>query len=183
MLNLRLFCVYWKKHKTRKPPKVRNNHAYIGGLAAYGYNINMKALISKYYRLRSSWWRWNRILFPSPAELRLIEIMGGKVVRFHGIKHPRTHYPLAWIRSMGKVLRDEKFGREVRCGKYFIDFGNDLAMGLEVDGAAYHRDVVAAFDRDSYLYQRGWRVVHIPAIRLWNEPDRVQREVLKFLYI
>jgi len=142
----------------------------------------MDAIVKRYYRTRSAWWRLNRLLFPSPAELRLIEIMGGKYVTVEWLKHPKTKFRFAIVLSLGKFLRDEKFGREVRVGKYYIDFGNDVGWGLEVDGAEYHRDIVAAFDRDSYLYQRGWRVMHIMAVRLWNEPAVVQREVLKFLY-
>jgi len=142
----------------------------------------MDAIVKRYYRTRSAWWRLNRLLFPSPAELRLIEIMGGKYWKIEWLKHPRTKFRFAIVLSLGKFLRDEKFGREVRVGKYYIDFGNDVLMGIEVDGAEYHRDVVAAFDRDSYLYQRNWRVMHIMAVRLWNEPAVVQREVLKFLH-
>lgn len=141
----------------------------------------MNYLISKYYRIRSQWFRLNRLLFPSPAELRLVEIMGGKVIRFKGIRHPDTGFPFAIIFSMGNIFKEEKFRREVRAGRYFIDFGNDIFWGIEVDGAEYHRDVVAAFDRDAYIYDRGWRVKHIPAVRLWLEPDVVQRDVLKFL--
>jgi very-short-patch-repair endonuclease len=42
-------------------------------------------------------------------------------------------------------------------------------------------DVVAQFDRDIYLYERGWKVLHIPAIWLWNNPNKVQQQVLGFL--
>lgn len=122
------------------------------------------------------------MLFPSPAELKLIEIMGGKFLKINKLKHPKTHFPFAIVLSMGKVLETEKFKREVRIGKYFVDFGNDIAWAIEVDGKNFHRDVVAEFDRDSYIYQRGWRIWHIDAVRLWNSPDLVQREVLKFLY-
>jgi very-short-patch-repair endonuclease len=106
--------------------------------------------------------------------------MGGKVWQSKFIKWPGG-FPLAIVLSKGKFLREEKVRREVRVGKYFLDFGNDLYYGLEVDGAAYHQDVVAAFDRDSYLYMRGWKVLHIPAIWLWNNPNKVQQQVLGFL--
>jgi len=83
---------------------------------------------------------------------------------------------------MGKAFRDERFKREVRVGKYYLDFGNDIFWGIEVDGEKWHMDVIAEFERESYIYQRGWRILRIKAIRLWNDPARVQREVLQFLY-
>jgi very-short-patch-repair endonuclease len=137
-------------------------------------------LKKKYYRVRSQAWRLKRIFFPSPAELKLITLMGGKVWQSKHIKWPNG-FALAIVFSKGKFLREEKMRREVRVGKYFLDFGNDLYYGLEVDGRAYHQDVVAAFDRDSYLYMRGWKVLHIPAIWLWNNPNKVQQQVLGFL--
>lgn len=148
----------------------------------YGIMITMDGVIRKYYIYRSRWFRINRIIFPSPAELRFIEIMGGRVFRLKYVRHPRTKFPIAYIASMGKVLRDEKFKREVRVGKYFLDFGNDVFCAIEIDGRNWHMDVVAEFERDSYIYQRGWRIKHIDAIKLWNQPDQVQREILKFLY-
>ena len=142
----------------------------------------MKNLIKKYYRLRSKYWRMKRILFPSPAELRFIEIMGGKVVRFKKIKSRKSGFCLAIIYSLGAPLNDERFKREKRVGRYFVDFGNDICIGIEIDGKQWHRDVVKEFERDSYFYQLGWRIKRIDAIRVFNSPDKVQREVLQFLY-
>jgi hypothetical protein len=137
-------------------------------------------MIKKYYRIRSRVWRMKRIIFPSPAELKFITLMGGKVWQSKYIKWPGG-FPLAIVFSKGKFLREEKVRREVRVGKYFIDFGNDLKYGLEIDGRSYHMDVVAQFDRDIYLYERNWKVLHIPAIWLWNNPNKVQQQVLGFL--
>jgi very-short-patch-repair endonuclease len=107
--------------------------------------------------------------------------MGGKVWQSKHIKWPGG-FPLALVLSRGKILKEEKFKREVRAGRYWIDLANEIYVGLEVDGEKWHRDVVAQFDRDSYLYMRGWRIHHISAIRLWLEPNKVQQEVLSFLY-
>lgn len=151
--------------------------------AVYVYNVtimNIKTLVSKYYRLRSRYWRAKRLLFPSVAETRLIELMGGKVWKFDKLKV--NGFPLAIVLSRGTVLKDERVKREVRVGKYYLDFANDLYYGIEVDGAAYHKDVVAQFDRDSYIYTRGWRVIHIPALWIFLHPQKVQRIVLEFLY-
>lgn len=147
------------------------------------YIINsMVGLINKYYRLRSKWYRYNRIIFPSPAEMRFIEIMGGKVFRIEKIRHRSTKFPMTIVLSMGSVLKDECFQREVRVGKYFIDFGNDVLYGFEIDGRQWHRDVVKEFEREIYFHDRGWRVKHIDAVKLYNAPDQVQREVLAYLY-
>jgi very-short-patch-repair endonuclease len=83
---------------------------------------------------------------------------------------------------MGKILSGENFKREVRVGRYFLDFGNDVFWGIEIDGRKFHLDIVAEFDRDSYLYERGWRIKHIDAIKVFNEPDVVMRDVLQFFY-
>jgi very-short-patch-repair endonuclease len=136
-------------------------------------------LVVKYYRIRSSFYRWKRLLFPSPAELRLIELLGGKVFKIEKLKV--NGFAFAIVLRKGRLLRNEKVKREVRVGRYYLDFGNDLYYGLEVDGAAYHKDVVAAFDRDSYIYTRGWRVLHIPALHIYYHPQKVQQQVLGFL--
>ncbi len=114
--------------------------------------------------------------------MRFIEIMGGRVMRFEKIRSRKTGFPLSIVISMGRFLKDERFKREVRAGKYFVDFGNDILYAFEIDGKYWHMDVVAQFERDSYLYQRGWRIMRIEAVRIYNNPDAVKREVLKFLY-
>lgn len=85
--------------------------------------------------------------------------------------------------SMGKWLNEEKFKREVRYGKYWVDFANDLNRVIEIDGRQWHMDVVADFDRDIYLREKphNCQIMRVKAVRLWNDKDRVQREVLKFL--
>lgn len=154
--------------------------------------------INKYYKLRASYYRMNRMLFPSPAELKLIEIMGGKVIRIKFIKHHETGFKLAFVLSMGKILKAQKFEREVKAGKCWIDFGNDIQWGIEVDGKQWHRNVVKEFERAEYLsgfcdrkcqkkcqkhLNVGWRIKHIDAVRLYNEPAKVQAELLKFLNV
>lgn len=137
----------------------------------------------KYRIVRARWWRWNRLLFPSAAEVRFVEIMGGKFFTVSWLRHWQTKRPLTIIYSLGKVLESERFGREVFCGgRFWVDFANDIYMGIDVDGAAYHTDVVRQFERDSHLYQRGYRIIHIPAVKLWNDPGFVQRQVLAFVY-
>jgi len=140
-----------------------------------------KRLYWRYYKLRASFRRRRRLLFPSPAELRLIVIMGGRVVQIKRLRDPSTGFPLALVIKWPKVFKHEFVRREVRCGPYYIDFGNDIGRGIEIDGRAYHTDVVAAFERDSYLYQRNWLIMHIPALWLWNNPVKVQQLVIGHL--
>ena len=161
-------------------------------------NHSTYSLVNYYYRFRARWFRWNRMLFPSPAEIKLVEIMGGRAIAIQFIKHPQTKFPLTFVLSLGKALKTQNFQREVKAGKYWIDFGNDILWGLEVDGKNFHRDIVREQDRHEYLTsfcdkkckkncQRhanlGWRVKHIPAVRLWLEPATVQSEVLRFLSV
>ena len=135
-------------------------------------------------------------MFPSAAEVRFIKIMGGKIITIYFLKHPQTKQPLRFVLNVGRALSVENFEREVRAGKYWLDFGNDIFWVIEVDGAKYHRDIVREQERDDYLmgfchkrcrkpcYKHsnvGYRVKHISAIRLWNEPAVVQSEVLRFL--
>lgn len=135
----------------------------------------------KYYHLRGRYYRDSRMIFPSPAEIRFIRLMGGKVVTVGFFKHLKTGFPLAVVLTMGKTLRQEQVRREVRVGGKYVDFGNDINRGIEVDGKAYHTDIIAQVERDEYFNKHGWLVLHIPAIEVFNQPDKVQRKVLNFL--
>lgn len=138
-------------------------------------------LIGKYYRLRARYWRLQRLLFMSPAEARFVRLMGGRVLTFRHIRSTKTGFPLTFVLGLGRSLRAQQFRREVRVGKYYVDFANDIGWCIEIDGSEWHRDVVAEFERESYLYQRGCRILRIKAPRLWNDSAGVQRDVLKFL--
>lgn len=108
--------------------------------------------------------------------------MGGHVLRLNKIKHWRSGFPLTIYWRMGKVLRREKFKREVRIGKYFVDFCNDLGWIIEIDGHDYHMDILADLTREGYIRERGFEHwMRIPAHRLWRDPSRVQQDLLKFL--
>lgn len=140
----------------------------------------LKKLVSKYYRLRSRYYRESRLLFPSPAELRFIELMGGRYVTLPFFRHYKTGFCGALVLSMGKTLRREGFRREVRVGAKFCDFGNDIKRAIEIDGSYFH-DIVEQQERDDYFAKYDWRVLHIDATDVWRQPDVVQRRVLKFL--
>lgn len=108
--------------------------------------------------------------------------MGGEVVVFKNLKHWRTKFPLAWVVDLGPWLRSEYIKREVRCGWYFIDFGNDILRGIEIDGAAFHQNKAREIERDEYLESCGWLVFHIKASRLWRDPDVVSNQTRLFLW-
>lgn len=134
-------------------------------------------LYDRYMRFMSSYRRWRRLLFPSAAEIKFIQLMGGHVWLLPVWSGKSS---LAIV-SLGKTLRRYRFKREVRCGRYYMDFANDLGWAIEVDGARYHMDVVADFDREVYIRQRGWRMLRVPAYRVFHDPNRVWRDVLKYI--
>jgi very-short-patch-repair endonuclease len=113
--------------------------------------------------------------------------MGARLFVIGFIKDPATGFPMSIVYRKGRVLRDAKMQRELRIGKCSVDFGNDIGWVIEVDGSAWHQDVVADFDREVYLrdYLRRQKLdlhlLRIKAPRLWNDRTAVQREVLKFL--
>lgn len=142
--------------------------------------------INRYRRLRAKYRRLKRLLYPSPAEMRLVELCGGKVLTIASVRGNRTKknpagFPLAFVISMGALLRAEGVRREVRCGKYWIDFANDISRAIEVDGADYHTDIVYEQERDDYLVSKGYFVMHLPAIEMTRRPETVYKKVSEFL--
>jgi very-short-patch-repair endonuclease len=143
----------------------------------------MSALISKYYRYRSRYWQLQRLLFPSPAEVRFIELMGGRCTKIVHVKNHKTKFPLVIVWSLGKTLKRQNYKREVRYGRYYVDFANDLNRIIEVDGAAYHMDVIADMDREIDIKGRqpDARFLRVKAYQLYNNSAEVQRKVLTFI--
>jgi very-short-patch-repair endonuclease len=136
-------------------------------------------------RARAYYWRLKRLWSPSPAEVRFIQLVGGRVLRVPYIRLGERECTL--IINRGKILRRAKMRREVRYGKYFVDFANDLNWIIEVDHRAYHMDVIADAERDQYIQNllewRGQyaRILRIDATRLTRNPKLVLQQVQKFL--
>lgn len=128
--------------------------------------------------------RVRRLIYMSPAEARFVELMGGRVFTSKRWRSKRTGFPVSVVWSLGKTLEGEQFRREVRFGRYFVDFANDVGRIIEIDGQDYHMDVVADMDREIYIkgVASEARFLRIPAWRLGQDPDRVQRDVMKFIY-
>lgn len=138
---------------------------------------------NRYYRLRAAWRKKRRLLFPSPAEVEFVRIFGGRFHTTNLIKDRRTGFPLTIITSLG-VLERELVKREVRVGKYFVDFGAITPYyrrAIEIDGKNFHQDIVHEQERDEYCGSFGWALFHIQAATVFREPSLVQREVLKWL--
>lgn len=125
----------------------------------------------------------------SPAEARFVRLMGGKVSTFGRVKDRSTHFPLTMVWSLGKILKSEGFKREVRYGRYFVDFANDLNRIIEIDGSPYHMDVVADMKRDEYIKDlcRKWdisreaKILRIPAHKIKLDAENTHAKVLKFI--
>lgn len=136
---------------------------------------------AKYYqfydRIRDSIYARYERLFPSPIEVRLIEILGGSTFTIGTIR--RGDRQLTITLSRGKLLRSERFRRAVLDGKGVL--ANDVKWAIAIQGPEYERDVVAAYEHDELLKEQGWRVRYIPARDLWQSPTRVRSSVQQFL--
>jgi very-short-patch-repair endonuclease len=122
----------------------------------------------------------------SPAEAKFIKIMGGRLLTLRHVASADNGFPLTFVASMGRILKRERVRREVRVGKYFVDFGVDTPYykkAIEIDGKDYHTDIVFEQQRDDYLADWGWEVLHVPAWRLYKNPRQVRRRVRKFLHM
>lgn len=139
----------------------------------------------RYLRARSNWRHIRRQLFVSPAETRFVRVMGGHAITVPLI-NVRTMYgrhPLTFL-FLGRVLRRELIEHEVRIGSRYADFATPNAAYLkviELDGKHHQMDIVADQEREDYLRQYGAEIYRIQARRLWREPWKVRREVLRFL--
>lgn len=155
------------------------------GLAHYTKGMGVFRYIALRFRYaKKSWWRKNRILFPSPAEVQFVRVMGGKAIVIDHLKHPQTGFPLTVVTTMGWTLRREYVRREVRVGAMCVDFGFVTPYSkkaIEIDGEDFHRDVVKELQRDEYLRVRGWRVLHIQAVDVYRTPNLVRKRVHNFL--
>ncbi len=90
-------------------------------------------------------------------------------------------FPLVIVLRRPRLFRREYVKREVRVGKYWVDFGNDIKRAIEVDGKAYHMDIIKDQERDEYIQSLGWSVLRIRADELLREPERVRRRVISYL--
>ena len=149
------------------------------------YTMNLEALKRELWYRKKEFWRSARILFPSPAEVHFIRLMGGKAITIDSIRYPnKNKFPLTIIYNCGKFLRRNLMQREVRVGAMYVDFAfvdPYTNKAIEIDGSDYHKDHIREAERDEYLKVRGWQILHIPAMDLYRQPGRVQQRVLNYL--
>ncbi len=121
-----------------------------------------------------------RLVFASPAEMQLITLMKGKVLTTNLI-HNKNGFPLTFVMYLGGWFAKENMRREVRVGKHWIDFGNDIRRGIEVDGEAYHNDIIKEIERDEYFKKNDWRILHIKAGDILARPNATRNAIIDFL--
>ncbi len=144
----------------------------------------MKYLTRLVYRVRrfiNVARRNRRMIFPSPAEVDFVRLFGGWVIVVPFIRDPRTKFPMAFFLWLGTYLRSENIRREVPVGSKWVDFGNDLKRGIEIDGGRFHRDIVREQERTEYLAKRGWTLLRIPGTEIRRYPQKVADRVVDFL--
>lgn len=116
--------------------------------------------------------------YHNPDQIRLEQILGATTLTIGRFRDKQTGYPFSLVLSRGHILRSEKFRRTV-----IDDMGvlaNDVQMAIGIQGYEYEHDVVAAFERDEYLAEKGWNIRYIPVSWL-SEPNRVRSFVNKFI--
>lgn len=116
-------------------------------------------------------------LFPSPVEVRLIEILGGTTFTIGGIRHGNR--PMTITLSRGKLLRSRRFRRAVLDGKGVL--ANDVRHAVILQGADYENKVVEMYERDERLEELGWQLIYVKVRDIWQNPKAV-RENLKPLF-
>lgn len=148
------------------------------------YNVlmrSLKKLQAKIARARDAWSKRRQLMFPSPAEVEFIRIFGGRYITFSRVKDPDTGYPLTIVTNLGVVLKRELIRREIRVGRYFIDFGQITPWdrrGIKIEDRL---DVVKYQELDDYVRGLDWSLFHLEAAAVFREPMRVQQRVLEWL--
>ncbi len=132
-------------------------------------------------KYRGKYRRLKRLVFASPAEMQLITLMGGKVVSTN-LVHNRNGFPFTIVVSMGGWFGGKQHvKREVREGKFFVDFGNDIKRGIEIDSREWHMDITKDQERDEYFKAHGWRILRIKTSDLATRQDMIQKAVIDHL--
>lgn len=140
-------------------------------------------LIYRYKKTRAKFRRARRLLFASPAEMKFVEIMGGHVVRLP-LQDFRSHFPLVWVWWWPRIFRKYNVRRELQVGRYYVDFGsikNHRKKAIEIDSAYYHQNIVAEQERDDYLHEHGFLIMHVRVIHIYRQPKDVKKKVVQFL--
>jgi very-short-patch-repair endonuclease len=132
--------------------------------------------VTLFDRLRDAIYARYERLFPTPVQVRLIEILGGTTFTIGAVR--RNNRPLTLTLSRGRLLRSRRFRRRVVDGTGAL--ANDIKWAVMIQGPEYERDVLAVFERDEKLEAQGWRLAYVTARDIWNRPDKVRQNLLPF---
>jgi very-short-patch-repair endonuclease len=105
----------------------------------------------------------------------------------HRARENRKAMPSAEAR-MWSMLRDRrlryKFRRQHPIGNYVVDFACPVIhLVIEVDGPSHEQADQKAFDdaREAYLNERGWRLLRIKNVEVFQSARDVEEAIWRFL--
>lgn len=153
---------------------------YFGGLFFYNETMKLTSYYSNLKRALTGWWqRFKDGLFPHPAEVRLLEVLGGITVTIGRIQ--RGGRPLTFILSEGKLLKSEHF-RRVAADNKTVLYMNDVQHVLAIRADDFKRDVIGEFEADEALREQGYRIRSIPESLIINNPRQAKLSIQKFIF-
>jgi hypothetical protein len=139
--------------------------------------IKRSKILEKYDAFRDAIYAMYERQFPSPVQVRLIEILGGTTITIGAIR--RHNMPMTITLSRGRLLRSSRLRRGYLDGMGVL--ANDIQWAIAIKGPEFERDVIMAYERDEKLQQMGWRLAYISARDIWQNPARVRASILPFL--
>ena len=79
-------------------------------------------------------------------------------------------------------LESIKFGRQVECGPFYIDFAQRQSrLAIELDGESHAGREQDDATRTRFLERQGWRVIRFTNDELGSNPDGVAQAILMAL--
>lgn len=117
--------------------------------------------------------------FIDPAEVRLLEIVGGTTLTIGRIK--RDGKPMTIVLTHGKLLRSEKF-KKVAIDNKSILYMNDVNHAIMVQLDDGKMDIVKEQELSEKFMAAGIRVRYIPQRWLENNPMKALTSINQFIY-
>lgn len=117
--------------------------------------------------------------YRDPAEIRLLEILGGITLTIGSLKRNGRTFTL--VLSEGYLLKSEHF-RKVANDNRAVLFMNDIDQVLVIQKYDYQHDVVKYQELEDELLGRGLRVRYIPQSWLDYNPAKAVMSVKQFIY-
>lgn len=117
--------------------------------------------------------------FIEPAEVRLLEIVGGTTLTIGRIK--RDGKPMTIVLTHGKLLRSENFKRVAIDNKSIL-YMNDVNHAIMIQLDDYKQDIVKEQELSEKFMEAGIVVRYIPQRWLENNPMKALSSVQQFIY-